>query len=104
MAIKTELKASEDQTWSQTDGNHVGLWLNNKADILMGKAEDETSNDMEILEEALEISNEAIKKTPKRGICHYTKGQILEKLGRNEEAKEYFEKAKERGYKSQKDD
>tara|TARA_Y100000590_G_scaffold414676_1_gene511791 strand:+ start:3622 stop:5910 length:2289 start_codon:yes stop_codon:yes gene_type:complete len=95
---------SEDQTWSDSEGGYVGLWLNNKADILMGKAEDDTSNGVKILEEALEISNEAIKKTPKRGICHYTKGQILEKLGRNEEAKEYFEKAKERGYKSQKDD
>ena len=53
---------------------------------------------VKILEKALEISNEAIKKAPRRGIYHSTKGEILEKLGKEEEAKELFEKAKELGY------
>ena len=94
MAIKY---AAEDQTLYHEP--RIGLWLNNKADILMESVEKKTPQEsVKILEKALEISNEAVSINPKRGIGHYTKGQILEKLGKDEEARESFEKAKELGY------
>ena len=65
------------------------MTLNNRADarMLLG-----------LLDLALEDINAAVAANPELGIVHHTRGQILDELGRTEEAREAYEESVRLGY------